>query len=152
MRYLRILNMCFITKSTFLLLLPWCFPGTIIWSSNYHNFILMWVIKRMYQGSLCEMLCSVFNFRAYFNPLWQGPVAAIAGAPFWWRLKQWHTWSVGHFERLCPQLATGQRSPPWDIFSEMEVKASLNLMYLASNCQLKSQGSLVRVAKDSCIC
>lgn len=130
MRYLRVLNMHFITKPTFLLLLLWCFPGTIIWSSNYHNFILVGVINKMYQGSLCEMLHSVFNFRAYLRWLQQGPVAVIASPSFGggWGSDRHNLWGLRGY---CPQLAIGQWSPSWAIFSGTGIDASLNLRYLA---------------------
>lgn len=152
MRYLRVLNMHFITKPTFLLLLLWCFPGTIIWSSNYHNFILVWVINKMYQCSLCEMLHSVFNFSTYLRPLRQGPGAVVARPSFdgGWDSDRHNLW--GTLRDYCPQLAIHQRSPSWAIFSGTETDASLNLRYLAPNSVSWSQGASARVARDSNIC
>lgn len=50
----EVLNMHLITEPTFLL---WCFPGTIIWSSNYHDLILVWVISRCIRV-LCVRCCA----------------------------------------------------------------------------------------------
>lgn len=86
------------------------FPGTIIWSSNYHSFILVWVINRMYQGFLCGMLYPVFNFRTYLRPVKQSAVAVTASPGFsgGWGNDRQDLWSTSGGVNL-PQHCTALR-------------------------------------------